>query len=121
METLAHQIKGLSDPTRLRILNLLKDGALCVCDIMEVIDAPQSTISRHLAYLRKTEWVETERKGKWMHYRRPDRPTPFQTYTYAMLDDEFTLQPQAQNDNSALADRLKAKEEAGGSCADLCE
>ncbi len=119
MEILATQLKGLSDPTRLRILNLLKDGELCVCDIIEVIDAPQSTISRHLAYLRKTKWVETKRVGKWMHYRRPTQATPFQAYAFAMLDDEFAHQAQAKTDNTALADRITAK--AGGSCADICK
>ncbi len=119
METLANQLKGLSDPTRLRIINLLKDGELCVCDIIAIIDAPQSTISRHLAYLRKTNWVETERVGKWMHYRRPAQPTPFQAYALTMLDDEFSHQRMARCDNDTLAERITAK--AGGTCADLCE
>ncbi len=60
---------ALADETRLRILNLLGEGELCVCDMMTVLGEPQSKISRHLAYLRRTRLVETTRKGLWMHYR----------------------------------------------------
>ena len=51
--------RAFSDRTRLRILNLLKGGELCVCDLVRVIDAPQPTISRHLAYLRKAKLVKS--------------------------------------------------------------
>jgi len=61
--------KALSDETRLRILGLLSDGELCVCDIMAVLELPQSTASRHLAYLRHSNWVFGTRRGKWMYYR----------------------------------------------------
>lgn len=60
--------KGLADETRLRILGLLRHGELCVCDIMEVLALPQSTASRHLAYLKNSGWITGNRKGKWMYY-----------------------------------------------------
>ena len=60
---------ALSDETRLRIINLLGEGELCVCDLMGVLKEPQSKISRHLAYLRRTSLVESRKKGLWMHYR----------------------------------------------------
>ena len=48
-----HQIlKGLADPTRLRIVMLLTSGELCVCDLTEVLGLPQSTVSRHMATLK---------------------------------------------------------------------
>ena len=118
MEQLATQIKGISEPTRLRILNLVKEGELCVCDLIEVLNLPQSTISRHLAYLRKSGWVEARKAGKWMHYRRPVAPPPFVAYALAMLDDEFSNQPQAVIDSKALAMRLLAK--GNGSCTETC-
>jgi ArsR family transcriptional regulator len=60
---------ALADETRLRILNLLAEGELCVCDLMKVLGEPQSKVSRHLAYLRRTKLVSARRRGLWMHYR----------------------------------------------------
>ena len=60
---------ALADETRLRILNLLNVGELCVCDIIKVLKEPQSKISRHLAYLRRAGLVEGRKDGLWMHYR----------------------------------------------------
>lgn len=60
---------ALSDPTRLRILALLSDDEVCVCDIHGSLDIPQPTASRHLAYLRRTGLVEGRRDGLWVHYR----------------------------------------------------
>jgi ArsR family transcriptional regulator len=69
MKHLAQTIKALSDPIRLRIVLLLQaEGELCVCDLMAVLGLPQSTVSRHLAYLRRSCWVDTRRQGVWMHY-----------------------------------------------------
>jgi ArsR family transcriptional regulator, arsenate/arsenite/antimonite-responsive transcriptional repressor len=61
--------KALGDETRLRILGLLSHGELCVCDIMAVLELPQSTASRHLSYLRNSKWVSGIRRGKWMYYQ----------------------------------------------------
>lgn len=60
---------GLADGTRLRLLNLMAEQEVCVCYFVEILEAPQPTISRHLAYLRRTGLVEARREGKWMHYR----------------------------------------------------
>ncbi|MCC7034145.1 MAG: winged helix-turn-helix transcriptional regulator [Acidobacteria bacterium] len=59
---------ALADPTRLRILSLLTDGEVCVCDIHASLAVPQPTASRHLAYLRRTGLVSARRSGVWMHY-----------------------------------------------------
>src|SRR5438105_2765385 len=61
--------QALSDRTRLRLVNLMADREVCVCYFIEVLDLPQPTISRHLAYLRRTGLVKARREGKWMHYR----------------------------------------------------
>jgi ArsR family transcriptional regulator len=69
--------QALGDRTRLRLLNLMAAGETCVCFFVEVIDAPQPTISRHLAYLRRAGLVSARRDGKWMHYSitPPAHPT----------------------------------------------
>jgi len=68
MEQFAENLKSLSDPTRLRILALLDYGELCVCDLMESLQLPQSRVSRHTSFLRKGGWVNARRKGKWVYY-----------------------------------------------------
>lgn len=64
----------LADGTRLRILNLLIDGELCVCDLILILKVPQSKISRHLSYLKKSGFVESRKDGLWMHYFLPKSP-----------------------------------------------
>ena len=61
--------KALADRTRLRLLNLMAGGEVCVCFFSAILRAPQPKISRHLAYLRKAGIVVARRDGKWMHYR----------------------------------------------------
>ena len=64
MKHLAQTFKALSDPIRLRIVFLLQaEGELCVCDLMAVLKLPQSTVSRHLAYLKRSCWVDIRREG----------------------------------------------------------
>ena len=60
---------ALSDPTRLRLLNLMGDGEVCVCFFVEALEESQPKISRHLAYLRRAGVVSARRDGKWIHYR----------------------------------------------------
>lgn len=60
---------ALSDPTRLRLLNLMNGREVCVCYFVEILGQGQPKISRHLAYLRRAGIVEARREGKWVHYR----------------------------------------------------
>ncbi len=48
---------------------MLLDGERCVCELMAGLDMPQSTVSRHLAYLKNSGWVTGERRGVWSYYR----------------------------------------------------
>ena len=68
--------KALADRTRLRILALLQAGEICVCDIHGSLDLPQPTVSRHLAYLRRTGLVQGRKDGLWVHYRLAPLPDP---------------------------------------------
>jgi ArsR family transcriptional regulator len=61
--------RAFSDRTRLRILNLLRGGETCVCDLVRVIGVPQAKVSRHLAYLRRAGLVKARKEGLWHHYR----------------------------------------------------
>ena len=77
----------LCDATRLRILNLLAQGPLCVCHFQEVLGEPQVKISKHLAYLRARGLVEVERKGNWMIYELPAKPSRELAANLACLQD----------------------------------
>lgn len=68
--------RGFADPTRIRLLNLLVAGELCVCDMVELLRLPQSTISRHLRYLHRAGLVEVSRDWKYAHYRLADPVHP---------------------------------------------
>ncbi len=70
-DTLSYMEKfytALSDKTRLRLLNLMRENEVCVCFFTEVLGDSQPKISRHLAYLRNAGLVDARRDGKWMHY-----------------------------------------------------
>ena len=72
----AKLFQALADPTRLRILGLLLNGEVCVCDMHDTLRIPQPKASRHLAYLRRAGLVATRREGLWVHYRLAETPDP---------------------------------------------
>ena len=69
IDELENIYKALADKTRLRILALLGNNEVCVCHIHDSLGLPQPTVSRHLAYLRKSGLVAARRDGVWMHYQ----------------------------------------------------
>jgi ArsR family transcriptional regulator len=60
---------ALGDETRWRIVELVREQALCVCELAEILDMPQSSVSSHLQVIRKAGLLESERCGKWIYYR----------------------------------------------------
>lgn len=65
-------IKALSDPIRLKILYLLKNGELCACHIDSALNKPQSTISHHISILKKAKFLKWRKEGKWTYYSLVD-------------------------------------------------
>lgn len=64
--------KALANEKRLRILEALRGGELCVCELQAVLRAPQSTVATHLRTLRDAGLVNARKKGKWTYYRVAD-------------------------------------------------
>ncbi|MEM9159131.1 MAG: metalloregulator ArsR/SmtB family transcription factor [Verrucomicrobiota bacterium] len=60
--------KCLSEPNRIRILNLLKEGPLCVCQIQQALDEPQVKMSKHLGYMKERGLLLSTRKANWSFY-----------------------------------------------------
>ena len=67
-ERAARLFQALSDPTRLAILQRLRFGERCVCDLTDALDAAQSRLSFHLKVLKEAELVTDRKEGRWMYY-----------------------------------------------------
>ena len=112
MKKSAQLFKALSDDTRLRIVGLLLDGELCVCEIMGILGLPQSTVSRHLAYLKNSGLVTDRRQGVWMHYRLADGEARLQAKLLELLRRELPSLPEARSDRSALRSFISPRRSA---------
>jgi ArsR family transcriptional regulator len=73
LEGLAGAYAALGDETRLRLLAACRVER-CVCQLVELIALAPSTISKHLAVMRRAGLLEARREGRWMHYRVPSAP-----------------------------------------------
>jgi ArsR family transcriptional regulator len=67
--------KALSDPNRLRILKALQTKVLCVCEIRELLQLANSTVSQHLSILKEEGFIIEEKSGKWVNYSINPRPS----------------------------------------------
>jgi ArsR family transcriptional regulator len=111
MKATAQVFKALGDETRLRIMALLVSSQeLCVCDIMAALDLPQSTVSRHLSYLRNAGLVDDRRQGIWMYYRINRERIEQGATLFDMLAAMLSGQGQAAEDQSLLKAHLATKE-----------
>ena len=68
LDRLTSRFQALSDPLRLHILDRLRGGERCVCELTEALDAGQSLLSFHLKVLKDAGLVTDRRDGRWMHY-----------------------------------------------------
>ena len=62
-------LAALGEEKRVRILEILRDGEHCVCDLMDHMDAGQSLLSHHLKVLREAGLVADRKEGRWSYYR----------------------------------------------------
>jgi len=108
MNGLAEGFKALADPTRLRLLGLLTHGELCVCNLVEALEMPQSKVSRHLSYLKKERWVSGRRCGKWMYYKLALPRQPILMKLMELLQAHLGDYDTAIQDVARLRQRMKA-------------
>jgi ArsR family transcriptional regulator, arsenate/arsenite/antimonite-responsive transcriptional repressor len=94
--------EALADPTRLRLINLLAQGEICVCYFVAILGEPQPKISRHLAYLRRAGLAATRRDGKWIHYRLGEPGGEAAKRVLDSLVDALRVDPAMQRDLAAL-------------------
>jgi DNA-binding transcriptional ArsR family regulator len=96
--------KALADESRIRILKLLENGELCVCQIIAVIGLSQSTVSKHLAILKSAGLVEDRKKTIWVYYRLADEEvSPYGTSFLKHLRESVN------DDRKIISDRERLK------------
>ena len=100
--------KALSDPTRLRILMLLLQGDLCVCELVFTLKMEQSRISHQLRVLKDADLLEDIRDGKWTIYRIPEKTkTNLRALFDTLLEPTFSDSKEFKEDRKNLEICLK--------------
>jgi len=95
--------KALSDPTRLRIMLLLRQRELCVCELMYILTMEQSRVSHHMRVLRDGGIAETVRDGRWIIYRVPEAVKGFLDGLFSgTLRERIELSREASEDGRKL-------------------
>ena len=104
--------RAFSDPVRLRILHLLEEGELCVCDLVAIVRLPQPTVSRHLSYLRKSGLIKARQERSWNFYTLQPARTAFHKKLLECLGTCFGDVPELATDQKRGRE-LRAR---GGCC-----
>lgn len=108
-------MKALSDETRMRILNLLKDGDLCVCEIEVLLDINQSNASRHLNKLTNAKILEFYKVNKFVYYKINEEIMKEFPFMKEIIEEHAIKLKQCIIDN----ERLKEYKDSHLSCDDL--
>lgn len=112
---LAKIMKALSDETRIRILNLIKEGDLCVCELEILLDLNQSNASRHLNKLTNAGIIEYYKKAKFIYYKLVEDTIKKHPFIRELLKTEMCKVEQCNKD----MEKLKKYKASGLTCDDL--
>lgn len=93
---------ALADKTRLRLINLMRDGEVCVCFFSETLETNNPKVSRHLSYLKRAGLVSGRRDGKWMHYRLTPPADSHALSVFRSVMKMLEADPQMQGDRQRL-------------------
>jgi ArsR family transcriptional regulator len=106
--------RAFADRTRLRILYLLQNGEWCVGDLVGILGIEQPSVSRHLAYLRRSGLVAVRKAGLWSYYSLAAASFPFHQKLLDCLAACFNEIPEIRADQT----RAKKVRKSGGCCPD---
>lgn len=98
-----HLFRALADRTRLRIVSLLARGPLCVCDIQQILEQPQPSVSRHLALLKSAGLIADRRDGMRTFYRLTAWETRLASGVLAAIRSHLAAEGDYKEDMEALA------------------
>lgn len=97
MKWLMRVLKACADPNRMRILKMLQEKEMCVCELAEALEVTQPSVSRHLKILDEADLALHRRDGLWMYYRlNPDPPNPYARALLADIQDWLEEDPEIQ-------------------------
>lgn len=102
--------KALGDPNRIRILKMVLERELCLCEVREVLDLSNSTVSKHLSILRDAGLILDSKDGKWVNFRvNKASNQPFIRAAIALVQGSFSDDQDIRNDRSKVrtVDRKK--------------
>jgi ArsR family transcriptional regulator len=100
--------RALADDTRWRIVRLVKDRALCVCELADILEMPQSSVSSHVQIIRRAGMLESEKCGKWTYFRINKAHLPLLTTIIATLPDDTGHAADFEKAEARLADRANS-------------
>src|SRR5216110_2404402 len=111
IELLLAWMASLADPTRLRLLRLLERHELGVADLCDILQLPQSTVSRHLKVLLDQRWVRSRRQATNHLYRTIlDELDPPARELWLLAREQTDAWPTVEQDRLRLSERLRARE-----------
>ena len=98
--------RALGDETRWRIVRLVIDRALCVCELADILGMPQSSLSSHVQVIRKAGLLESERREKWTYFRIHPKHLPL----LSQIIEAFPTSAEHKTDLKKAKSRLKDRE-----------
>lgn len=114
---LVQLLKALGDENRIRILNVLKEGELCVGEIEHVLGMAQSNVSRHLTKLSSMKIITSGKKAQWVFYRIDARILKEYPFVEVLLNTELSRVEECRID----LEKLKCYKQSGMTCENLKE
>ncbi len=97
-------LRALGDVNRVRILKMLEERELCVCEVREILDLSNSTVSQHLALLRVADLIVDTKDGKWVNYKLNDKSE--NALVRSVLD---LMKESFEDDETVRDDRRRAR------------
>ncbi|MDI3547290.1 MAG: ArsR family transcriptional regulator, arsenate/arsenite/antimonite-responsive transcriptional [Halanaerobiales bacterium] len=110
-------IKALAHENRIRILNLLRQQELCVCELESIMGVNQSNASRHLNKLGQAKIIKYEKRAQWVYYQINESTLEKYPFIKELIEREFDKVRECQEDK----ERLLKYQESGLSCEELAE
>lgn len=110
MDAHVDRFQSLADPTRLRLLNLLLQAReICVCELVDALELPQSNVSRHLQMLRQAGFLEDRKRGKWVYYCIAKGLKPYQLTLLRSITELRDARQDFREDEARAGRRLNLR------------
>lgn len=100
--------RALADETRWRVVRLVMNRALCVCELADILDMPQSSVSSHVQVIRRAGLLESETCGKWTYFRIGQGRLALLKSIISQFPDDGTFASDAEKAEARLAHRERS-------------